>query len=140
MFIHTGVWFTSLESEMFCKVFNYVFEHHFSIGLIRYEIGIRSKFYVVFKMFDSRWVIALSTAWVPGPTKPWEEGSGSNGGLAGPRLAEFGASPVSARRRLFVWLAPHVRAFNDCMTMQWPFDVNETTRLHCGFIDPKVPR
>ncbi|KAF9787625.1 hypothetical protein SFRURICE_001677 [Spodoptera frugiperda] len=111
-----------------------------NIGLIRYEIGIRSKFYVVFKMFDSRWVIALSTAWVPGPIKPWVEGSGSNGGLAGPRLAEFGASPVSARRRLFVWLAPHVRAFNDCMTMQWPFDVNETTRLHCGFIDPKVPR
>ncbi|XP_022820971.1 uncharacterized protein LOC111352613 [Spodoptera litura] len=86
------------------------------------------------------WVIALSTAWVPEPAQPWVEGNGSNGGLAGPRLAEFGLSPVSARRRLFVWLAPHVRTVSECMTMQWPFDIDETTRLRCGFIDPKVPR
>ena len=81
-------------------------------------------------------VVGVSTAWEPGPALSWEPHKGTAPGLAGPRLAEFGASAVPVRRRLFAWLSKSARGRPACRhDVRWLFYANVTALADCDFVD-----
>ncbi|KAJ8728476.1 hypothetical protein PYW07_006172 [Mythimna separata] len=86
----------------------------------------------------SEYVIGVSTAWRPWRWQQLELGPAL--GLAGPRLAELGASPVPARRRLHARLAPPARAAPHCRACaRWPFYADQLALARCDFLDATRP-
>ncbi|KAJ8721137.1 hypothetical protein PYW08_006602 [Mythimna loreyi] len=87
-----------------------------------------------------RLLIGVSTAW-QGEPRAWTPSMGPAPGLAGPRLAEFGASAVAARRRLHARLATRVRALPACRSSaRWPFYANRSALVDCAFVDAASPQ
>ncbi|XP_049708064.2 uncharacterized protein LOC110382713 [Helicoverpa armigera] len=78
-------------------------------------------------------VIGLSTAWSPESAPPWVPSAGRKSSLAGPRLSEFGASPVPAHCRLFAVLAAAHRQPRCAGLSRHLTRADLAALAHCGF-------